>query len=214
MSVFGTWSGNSFDPQERYKQSVQLSALGNPTVTDTSLWGKTKNLFGFNNQVANYDGIRESLANTRFGSMSNEQLQYMLDNNIISFDGNGNLTNFAKDKTGAFNAGQLDNSATTGLTGFNNNKWTTQDTFGAVGLGINAITGLYGIYNANKQLKLAKQAFAEQTALNRANFKNQAKTLNSQYRDQMSGRGHVGMSSAGRTALGREYTKRKVEETY
>lgn len=214
MPTYSPWSGNSLDPQEKYKQAVQLSALGNPTVTDTSLWGKTKNLFGFNNQVSNYDGIRQSLAGTQFSSMSNDQLQYMIDNNILSFDSSGNLTNFAKDKNGGFNVGQLDTAATTGLTGFNNNRWTTQDTFGAIGTGINAVTGLYGMYNAQKQLGLAKQAFAEQTALNRANFKNQAKTLNSQYRDQMSGRGHIGMSSEGRTALGRAYAKRKLEESY
>lgn len=96
----------------------------------------------------------------------------------------------------------------------NNNQWTTKDTFNAIGTGIQALTSLYGIYNAHQQLGLAKKAFAEQSALNRANFRNQARTLNSQYRDQASGRGHVGMNSQARSSLGRTYQERKVDETY
>jgi len=39
-------------------------------------------------------------------------------------------------------------------------------------------------------------------------------TLNAQYRDQMSGRGYVGMSSSAKQALGDEFRRRKVEEDY
>lgn len=110
--------------------------------------------------------------------------------------------------------GQADQAWSAIENNMNNSQWTKQDTLGAIGMGINAATSLYGIYNSHKQLGLAKKAFEEQSALNRANFKNQARNLNSQYRDQISGRGHVGMNTQARSALGRTYNQRKLSETY
>ena len=63
-------------------------------------------------------------------------------------------------------------------------------------------------------LKLAKKELAERTALQRANFKNQARAMNTQYRDQASGRGYNGMNQEAKTALGQQYANRKVSETY
>lgn len=121
----------------------------------------------------------------------------------------------------AFNAiqsaqtnGQAYTAFNLGNNNLNNNQWTTKDTLGAVGFGIQAFTGLMGLRNANKQLALGRQAFNEQTAFNRANFANQAKTLNAQYRDMLSGRGYVGMDRTALSALGRDYNNRKLRETY
>lgn len=81
-------------------------------------------------------------------------------------------------------------------------------------LALQGVGTLWGMYQGNKQMKMAQQQFQEQKALNHANFRNQAKTLNAQYRDQMSGRGYVGMSSSAKQALGDEFRRRKVEEDY
>lgn len=63
-------------------------------------------------------------------------------------------------------------------------------------------------------MKTQKQGLAEQTALARANFKNTARGLNTQYRDQMSGRGYNGMSRESAGALGQTYRDRRLNETY
>ena len=68
--------------------------------------------------------------------------------------------------------------------------------------------------NKHKQTKLAQQAFEEQKALQRANYKMQAKSFNNSLRNQQSGRGFVGMSGSAKRTLGREYDARKAEETY
>lgn len=81
---------------------------------------------------------------------------------------------------------------------------------GAAQLGM----GLWGAYQQNKQLKLAQQAFEEQKALQRANFKMQAKSYNNSLRNQQSGRGYVGMSGSAVRTLGQEYDRRKADETY
>ena len=81
-------------------------------------------------------------------------------------------------------------------------------------MGLGALTGLYGMYQGNKQLKLSQQNFEEQKALNRANYKNQARAFNNTLRNQQSGRGYIGMSGAAKRSLGQEYNARKAEETY
>ena len=113
---------------------------------------------------------------------------------------NGNGTNgssswFGKDQNG--------NTTFMGGTGL---QWLG----GAVQLGM----GLWGAYQQNKQLKLAQQAFEEQKALQRANFKMQAKSYNNSLRNQQSGRGYVGMSGSAVRTLGQEYDRRKADETY
>ena len=81
-------------------------------------------------------------------------------------------------------------------------------------MGLGALTSLYGMYQGNKQLKLAQQNFEEQKALNRANYKNQARAFNNTLRNQQSGRGYLGMTGAAKRTLGEEYNARKAEETY
>lgn len=82
------------------------------------------------------------------------------------------------------------------------------------GFGANLGLGLWSAYQQHKQTKLAQQAFEEQKALQRANFKMQAKSYNNSLRNQQSGRGFVGMSGSAKRTLGREYDARKAEETY
>lgn len=99
------------------------------------------------------------------------------------------------------------------------------DTFGnkvfAGGTGLNWLggvaqigLGIWNAYNQGKQLKLAKQAFEEQKALQRANYRNQARAYNNNLRNQQSGRGYVGMSGSAARVLGQEYDARKANETY
>ena len=96
----------------------------------------------------------------------------------------------------------------------NNNAWTPKNTLEMVQTGMGAISSLANIYLGFKQQKLAKQNQREALALQRANYRNQAKAMNSQYRDQMSGRGTSVMSRGARESLGREYANRKVNESY
>lgn len=91
---------------------------------------------------------------------------------------------------------------------------TSQDNLGMVQTEMGAISSLANIYLGFKQQKLAKQNQREALALQRANYRNQAKAMNSQYRDQMSGRGTSVMSRGARESLGREYANRKVNESY
>ena len=83
-----------------------------------------------------------------------------------------------------------------------------------LGFGAQMGMGLWGAYQQHKQLKLAQQAFEEQKALQRANFKMQAKSYNNSLRNQQSGRGYVGMSADAVRTLGQEYNNRKADETY
>lgn len=85
---------------------------------------------------------------------------------------------------------------------------------GWVAPAIQGISALSNIYFGYKGLKLAEKTANEQIALQRANYRNTAKAMNNQYRDQMSGRGYNGMSSSAMRALGRDYQNRKVQETY
>lgn len=82
------------------------------------------------------------------------------------------------------------------------------------GAGLGALNSLYGMYQGNKQLKLAKDNFEEQKALSRANYTNTARAYNNNLRNQQSGRGYGGMSGAAKRTLGEEYERRKAAETY
>ena len=95
-----------------------------------------------------------------------------------------------------------------------NSKWAMQDTLGLVQSGIGAITSLSNLYMGFKQQKLAKKQLEENLRLQRANYRNQARAMNAQYRDQMSGRGSAVMSGSSKRALGEMYNNRKVSETY
>ena len=79
---------------------------------------------------------------------------------------------------------------------------------------ISGLTALGNMYFGYQGLKLAKKELAERTALQRANYRNSARAMNSAYRDQASGRGYNGMSQETKSALGQQYANRKVSETY
>ena len=79
---------------------------------------------------------------------------------------------------------------------------------------ISGLTALGNLYFGYQGLKLAKKELAERTALQRANYRNSARAMNSAYRDQASGRGYNGMSQEATSALGQQYANRKVSETY
>lgn len=85
---------------------------------------------------------------------------------------------------------------------------------GWLGSAINGATALGNLYFGYQGLKLAKKELAERTALQRANFRNQARAMNSAYRDQASGRGYNGMNQEAKSALGQQYANRRVSETY
>ena len=95
-----------------------------------------------------------------------------------------------------------------------NGAWTMKDTMGAIQSGIGVATSLANLYMGFKQQRLAKQQMKETLALQRANYRNTAKAMNAQYRDQMSGRGTTVMSGAAKRQLGQMYANRKVAEDY
>lgn len=83
-----------------------------------------------------------------------------------------------------------------------------------LGAGVGIASSLYGMYQANKQMKLAQQNFDEQKRLNHANYRMQAKSYNNSLRNQQSGRSYIGMSGSAKAALGKEYNTRKADEDY
>lgn len=210
------WAGTSLDPSNLYKQGFVYNPMQpNQFQTQgTGLFNTVKSALGFDTTQTNWGNWIQNNAGNPLATLPSDALQFAVDNKLLQIDNTGKIMGLATDKNGAQNMAQLTQLRDNIQTQFNNGQWTTKDTFGAIGAGINAVTNLYGMYNAHQQLKLGKQALAEQTALNRANFRNTAKTLNSQYRDQASGRGYVGMDRQARSALGRLYKDRKLEETY
>lgn len=96
----------------------------------------------------------------------------------------------------------------------NRNILTNNNTWNGIGTAIQGLTALGNLYLGYKGLKEAKRVNNENIALQRANYRNSARFLNNQYRDQLSGRGYNGMSAEATRALGREYDNRKVNETY
>lgn len=95
-----------------------------------------------------------------------------------------------------------------------NNAWTPQNTLSAVQTGVGVLSSLANLYMGFKQSKLAEKQLNETLALQRANYRNTAKAMNAQYRDQMSGRGTSVMSGSAKRKLGQMYANRKVSETY
>lgn len=101
-----------------------------------------------------------------------------------------------------------------GMANAQHSQWTPQNTLGAIQTGIGVANSLANMYFGYKQNKLANRQLNETIALQRANFANQARTLNTQYRDQMSGRGTAIMSGSAKRDLGDMYRRRKLSETY
>lgn len=105
-------------------------------------------------------------------------------------------------------ASMLDNQMNNRNILSNGNMWN------GIGTAISGLTALGNLYLGYKGLKEAKRVNNENIALQRANYRNTARAMNNQYRDQLSGRGYNGMSSESMRALGRDYDNRKVSETY
>lgn len=96
----------------------------------------------------------------------------------------------------------------------NSTAWTASDWSKIAGTGVQLLGSLGSLWMQNKGMKLAKQQMADQTALNRANYRMQAKAWNNSQRDIASGRGLAVMSSSQKSALGRQARGRLVEESY
>lgn len=112
------------------------------------------------------------------------------------------------------NAGQIKSAINSYMSNKANSQWTRQDTLSAIQGGIQGINALANIYFGYKQYKLAKQDQEERLRLQRANYRNQARHMNQQYRDKMAGRGTTVQSANANRALGRMYANRKLDETY
>ena len=172
--------------------AINLDISGNNTLLSnlgkTDVWGKLS------------PEQQQYVANNFIGRQSGNYLQTVSQNQL-----NTDLNNFASRSFGADLKGNgASNSG--GLFGGTGLQWA--------GFGANLGLGLWGAYQQHKQTKLAQQAFEEQKALQRANYKMQAKSFNNSLRNQQSGRGFVGMSGSAKRTLGREYDARKAEETY
>lgn len=82
------------------------------------------------------------------------------------------------------------------------------------GLGLQTAFGAFNAYQSYKAQKLAREQWEDQKRLNHANYQNQAKSFNNSMRNQMSGRGYIGMTSQAKQTLGKEYNTRKAKEDY
>ena len=188
------------------------------------LWGDTQT-FGFQNNSPIFNDLQGKYgwsADEVNYLKSNPQLQNQLFQNGTFSLNNGNVI-----KAGDMNArsqvqAAMNGNGTTGsglFGGTGTDQFGNKTFMGGTGLqwagfGANLGLGLWGAYQQHKQTKLAQQAFEEQKALQRANYKMQAKSFNNSLRNQQSGRGFVGMSGSAKRTLGREYDARKAEETY
>ena len=98
--------------------------------------------------------------------------------------------------------------------------WSSEGAFGNknyagwADTSIQGLSALGNLYLGYKGLNQNEKKINEDIALQRANYRNQAKAINNQYRDRMSGRGYNGQSAESARALGRAYDNRKVSETY
>lgn len=186
--------------------SINLDISGNNTLLSnlgkTDIWSKLS------------PEQQQYVANNFIGGQSGNYLQTVSQNQL-----NTDLNNFASRSfgadlkgNGASNSGGLFGG--TGTDQFGNRTFMGGTGLQWAGFGANLGLGLWGAYQQHKQTKLAQQAFEEQKALQRANYKMQAKSFNNSLRNQQSGRGFVGMSGSAKRTLGREYDARKAEETY
>lgn len=190
--------------------------------------------FGFNNKLLNdLSGYSPQDQNTIFNALKqnpnlanqlklgNESINNILvdwgeTNNAGSILGNNGGNSIFNGIFGTDNNGD---SRFFGMKGVENAKTGQMEYAGATpfqwGMGaLGAASTLYGMWQGNKQLKLAKANFEEQKALQRANYENQAKAYNNSLRNQQSGRSFSGMSGSAKRTLGREYDARKVRESY
>lgn len=186
------------------------TALGNPAST-VNVVSPTVNGF----TPVNPADIAPLLANNQYTSMLSPQAMadYMNANKLTVANLNSSLSTAEGAKA---LSGLVQNQSAMTRPG----AWTMEGAFGNknyagwAGSAIQGLSALGNLYLGYQGLKQSKKALNEQIALQRANYRNQAKAMNNQYRDQMSGRGYNGMSSSAMSALGRQYDNRKVSETY
>ena len=198
--------------------SNPLTGVYNRTTTPSFFGNST----AINLDISGNKTLLSNLGNTDiWNKLTPEQQQYVANNFIGGQTGNylqtvspeqlnNDLNNFANKNFGA----DLKNTSFTGTDQFGNKTYFGGTGLQWAGFGANLGLGLWGAYQQHKQTKLAQQAFEEQKALQRANYKMQAKSFNNSLRNQQSGRGFVGMSGSAKRTLGREYDARKAEETY
>lgn len=221
--------GNRFTP------SGFLTTTGNyGTRTLDNGWGNFGGIFGDNyKNNFNTSSLATALGNNglNIGQDLNDAgwLNFLQQQNQLSLNDKGNaVLGNAFQNQQAYDAlklqyqnglknGTISANGSTTLNGtdqFGNKTFMGGTGLQWAGFGANLGLGLWGAYQQHKQTKLAQQAFEEQKALQRANYKMQAKSFNNSLRNQQSGRGFVGMSGSAKRTLGREYDARKAEETY
>lgn len=229
-------NGQLIDDSTGMNQSFNwgnVNSVSNP-LTGTYNRTVTPSLFGDSTAInLDISGNKPLLANlgstNTWGMLSPEQQQYALNNYVGGLSNEylrtvskGQFTtdfdNYARQTFGSNLKGSGSTNGSlfggTGTDQFGNNTFMGGTGLQWAGFGANLGLGLWGAYQQHKQTKLAQQAFEEQKALQRANYKMQAKSFNNSLRNQQSGRGFVGMSGSAKRTLGREYNARKAEETY
>lgn len=186
------------------------TALGNPAST-VNVVSPTVNGF----TPVNPTDIAPLLANNQYTSMLSPQAMadYMnanklsianLNNSLSTVDGSKALASLIQNQSAMTRP----------------DAWSFEGAFGNknyagwAGTAIQGLSALGNLYLGYKGLKQNEKALNENIALQRANYRNTARALNNQYRDQMSGRGYNGQSAEAARALGRNYERRKVQETY
>lgn len=208
--------------------SVSNPLTGTYTKTTTpSLFGNSTSV---NLDISGNTPLLSNLGSTNtWGMLSPEQQQYALNNYVGGLSSDylrtvskdqftTDFDNYARQTFGSnLKSSNSNNGSVFGSTGtdqYGNNTFMGGTGLQWAGFGANLGLGLWGAYQQHQQTKLAQQAFEEQKALQRANYKMQAKSYNNSLRNQQSGRGFVGMSGSAKRTLGREYASRKAEETY
>lgn len=96
----------------------------------------------------------------------------------------------------------------------NKNTWTPQNKLDALKSGVGVISSLANLYFANKQQNLARREYENTKALQQANYRNYARSYNSNTRDIMSGRGTTLMGTGARMQINNTLKRRLVREDY
>lgn len=179
---------------------------------------------GFDKNLISNEGFQNYLANQNIYSFAPDTQGL----NVISGLDANKIQELQKNYTDGITKGLIDSKTGMSIGGNQNGQsmfdWGVnkegQTTWGGgtglqwIGAGLGTATSLYGMYNANKSMKLAQQNFNEQRALNHANYEMQAKAYNNNLRNQQSGRSFNGMSGSVKRTLGREYESRRAREQY
>ena len=191
LNKLGNWMGITNTPEQQWQFNFndQLSSSFNKH-TDFAKLSDAQKL-----QFQNWFGENYSGDVTK--NMSPAQLQEALSKwqSSDTSMGNNSMFGWGKDQYG--------NTTLGGATGF---QWA--------GAGLGAMQALYGMYQGNKQMKMAKEAFDEQKRLSHANYQMQAKAYNNNLRNQQSGRSFSGMSGSAMRTLGSEYRTRRAKDDY